>query len=183
MCYRSSNPNMKTPRVLLISLLGLTAGLSVRGAADRPPERVDIVFLEPEKFTDVRDGYMGTEKGRDATLAQIGDYIRARASVLVPEGMKLAITITDVDLAGDFEPWHGSRWDDVRIVKDIYPPRIVLVFRLTDADGKVVKEGKRDLRDMAFMMKLSIDRNDPLRHEKALLDDWLSADFRPVKAK
>ena len=174
---------MKTPRAFLISLLGLAAGLSLRGAADRPPERVEIVFLEPEKFTDVRDSYMGSDKGRDYTLAQIGDYIRARASALVPEGMKLAITVTDVDLAGDFEPWHGARFDDVRIVKDIYPPRIALAFRLTDASGQVVKQGQRELRDLAFMMKLSIDRNDPLRHEKALLDDWLREDFRRAKAK
>ena len=174
---------MKTPRAFLISLLGLAAGLSLRGAADRPPERVEIVFLEPEKFTDVRDSYMGSDKGRDSTLAQIGDYIRARASALVPEGMKHAITVTDVDLAGDFEPWHGARFDDVRIVKDIYPPRIALAFRLTDAGGQVVKQGQRELRDLAFIMKLSIDRNDPLRHEKALLDDWLREDFRRAKAK
>lgn len=174
---------MKTPRVFLILLLGLAAGLSLRGAADRPPERVEIVFLEPEKFTDVRDSYMGSDKGRDATLAQIGDHLRSRASALVPEGMKLAITITDVDLAGDFEPWHGARFDDVRIVKDIYPPRIALAFRLTDANGEVVKQGQRELRDLSFMMKLSIDRNDSLRHEKALLDDWLREDFRPAKKK
>ena len=53
---------------------------------------------------------------------------------------------------------------------------------LTEADGAVVKEGKRDLRDMAFMMKLTMGfRDDPLRHEKALLDDWLSAEFHRAK--
>ena len=53
---------------------------------------------------------------------------------------------------------------------------------LTEADGAVVKEGKRDLRDMALMMKLTMGfRDDPLRHEKALLDDWLSAEFHRAK--
>ena len=42
---------------------------------------------------------------------------------MVPEGDKLTITFTDIDLAGDFEPWRGPQWDEVRIVKAIYPPR------------------------------------------------------------
>jgi hypothetical protein len=35
---------------------------------------------------------------------------------------------------------------------------------------------------MAFLMKLTMGfRDDPLRHEKALLDDWLSAEFHSGK--
>lgn len=46
----------------------------------------------------------------------------------------------------------------------------------------MLKEGKRDLRDMAFMMKMTMGfRDDPLRHEKALLDDWLGEDFKRAK--
>ena len=114
--------------------------------------------------------------------AVIKEYLTGRAVKGLTAGQKLAITFTDVDLAGDFEPWRGGQWGDVRIVKDIYPPRLVLAFRLTDADGAIVKEGKRDLRDLAFLMKITMGfRDDPLRHEKALLDDWLSADFRGEK--
>jgi len=67
-------------------------------------------------------------------------------------------------------------------VKDIYPPAIKLVFRLTDAEGNVLKEGKRELRDLAFMMKISMTfRDDSVRHEKALLDDWLRSEFPRVR--
>jgi hypothetical protein len=67
-------------------------------------------------------------------------------------------------------------------VKDIYPPRISLVFRLTDAEGNVVKEGRRELRDLSFMMKITMAfRDDPVRHEKALLDDWLRDEFQRVR--
>jgi hypothetical protein len=69
-------------------------------------------------------------------------------------------------------------------VKDIYPPRIDLTFRLTDAEGNVVQEGKRELRDLTFMMKITTAfRDDPVRHEKALLDDWLRSDFKQVRKK
>ena len=85
-------------------------------------------------------------------------------------------------MAGDFEPWRGPQMTDVRIVKDIYPPKVDLEFRLTGADGKVVKEGKRQLRDLAFMMKANTAANDNLRFEKALLDEWLRADFPRAKS-
>lgn len=174
---------MKTTRILLLSVLVLTAG-GVARALDpvKGPSTVDVVFFEPEKFTDVRDGYMGSDQGRDATLVELKEYLVKRAVRGLAPGQKLSITITDVDLAGDFEPWRGSQWSDVRVVKDLYPPRITLAFRLTDADGTVSKEGKRDLRDLAFLMKITSGfRSDTLRHEKALLDDWLSVEFRAVK--
>jgi len=105
---------------------------------------------------------MGTDKGRDAILAQLKDYIRQRASLYLADGQKLAITVTDVDLAGDFEPTRGTNWEDVRIIREIYPPRVNLSFQVTDADGKVVKEGTRRLVDLAFEMNVPINNTDPL---------------------
>jgi hypothetical protein len=102
---------------------------------------------------------------------------------LLAPGQQLKITVTDVDLAGEFEPWRGGSMADVRIVKDIYPPDIKLAFQLTGADGTVLAQGDRHLRDMGFMMTLSIDRNDPLRFEKELLDNWLRSEFRGLKNK
>ena len=172
---------MKTLR-LISTLMLVWAGLGRLMAFDNSGPRVEVKYFEPEHFTDVRDGYPeGTAKGRDAMLADLKSYLVKRAVKFVGPGQKLTITITDVDLAGDFEPWRGPQWDDIRVVKDIYPPAIELSFQLKDADGNIVSSGKRTLRDLAFMMKLSIDNSDPLRHEKALLDDWLSTEFRAPK--
>ena len=79
--------------------------------------------------------------------------------------------------AGSFEPWRGPQAADVRIVRDIYPPRIDLRFKLLDADGKLLREGSRQLRDATFMMRPDLYPNDPLRYEKTLLDDWLRAEL------
>ena len=66
----------------------------------------------------------------------------------------------------------------MRIVRDIYPPRLGLEFRLLDPAGRVVRSGSRALSDLAFLLKITGGfRDDPLRHEKALLDDWLRAEF------
>lgn len=174
---------MKTIRILLLSVLGFT-GAGVLRAFDLTQgfAHTEVVFLEPKNFTDVKDSLMATDAGRDATLADIKEYIVKGARRYLAPGQKLSVTITDVDLAGEYEPWHGPRFDEVRIVRDLYPPRINLAFRLTNADGEVVKEGERKLADLSFMMRLVFDRNDPLRYEKNLLDDWLSEAFRPVKS-
>lgn len=147
----------------------------------RTVARANVEFFEPQKFTDVRDTYMG-DPDRTTYLEQIRHHLLEQAKYYVPEGCTLSVTFTDIDMAGDFEPWHGPRWTDVRIVKDIYPPRIDLTFRLTDAEGKVLKEGKRELRDLAFLMKITTAfRDDSVRHEKALLDDWLRSEFPRVR--
>ena len=175
---------MKTYPMLLGALAGLAA-ISAAVAAEMPVKtdaRVDVVFSSPEKFTDVRDSYTASDKGREGILSQIRDYLVNRADIYVSPGQKLTVTFTDIDLAGDFEPWRGTEGMDIRIVKDIYPPKMDLEFKLTGADGAVIKEGKRQLRDLAFMSRLSINRNDTLRFEKALLDDWLKDDFPRAKS-
>ena len=44
--------------------------------------------------------------------------------------MNLDIKVTDIDLAGNFEPWHGPQSDQVRITNGLYPPRIAIEFRV-----------------------------------------------------
>jgi hypothetical protein len=170
---------MKTNRLLLVSLLGLAAPLVGHAAAPAPADpRAEVAFFEPEKFTDVKDSYMSADVRRTTYLDQIRDHILDRSKNYIPAGWHLQVTITDVDMAGDFEPWRGPQFDDVRIIKDMYPPKIDLTFRLTDAEGNVVKEGKRTLRDTSFLMKITPYFNtDTMRHEKALLDDWMAEEF------
>lgn len=170
---------MKTQHLLLCALLTLTSTAS-QAAAPRtavPSGNVTVAFFEPENFTDFRDTMMG--RYDDTTYAdQLRDHLADQARRYVPAGQTLQITFTDIDMAGDFEPWRGIRWSDIRVVKDLYPPRVVFSFRLVDAEGNILKEGKRDLRELGFMMNASfLDNNDSLRHEKSLIDDWLRREF------
>ncbi|MEY4939034.1 MAG: hypothetical protein RIQ93_769 [Verrucomicrobiota bacterium] len=93
------------------------------GPPKSPGGRVDVAFFEPQKFTDVRSRAMGTFE-ETSYLAQLRDYLVAQAGRYVPAGHTLAVTFTDVDMAGDFEPWRGVRWDEIRVLKEIYPPRL-----------------------------------------------------------
>lgn len=140
--------------------------------------RVEVTYVNPEKFTDVKDSATFDERGRDDILALLKEFLVERAAKQLPEGQRLSVTITDVDMAGDFEPWRGPKFDDVRIVKDIYPPGVHLSFKVMDASGAVVKEGAHKLRDLSFQMgAVPTFTSDSLRYEKALLDNWLRSEF------
>jgi hypothetical protein len=172
---------MKTLR-LLLAVLGLASCGALRAADTKPAPRIDIVYVNPEKFTDVRDSLYGTDKGRDQYLQVLKENIESQADKFIPAGQHLALRITDVKMAGDFEPWRGPKFMDVRIIKDIYPPRINLEFNLTDAGGKTLKKGERQITDINFMATINnYFPDDTLRYEKQLLDDWFRNEFGRAK--
>jgi len=174
---------MKTQRMLFAAALALAAGFSATASeAPKSNAKVEVLFAKAaDQYTDVRDSVTPSEKGQAANLDALKQYIEERGAKLVSDGQKLTVTLTDVDLAGEYEPWHRAGAEDIRIIKDIYPPRIDLDFKVTNASGAVVKEGKKELRDLSFMLKLSIQRDDPFRYEKELLNDWLRSEFKAAK--
>ena len=111
-----------------------------------------MVATTGSAIADVGDRFDDTDRNRDYILGELRKHLQDRAEGYLAEGQKLTVTITDVDLAGEFEPWRGPAAADVRIVKEIYPPRIKLSFRLTDASGAVVKQGERELTNLNFLM-------------------------------
>jgi hypothetical protein len=169
---------MKT-KLSLMAFLGLVAaGVAVAAAPDKPVSAIEVSFVASEKFTDVKDDHMDSDRGREAVLEQLKEHLVTHGAKYLAKGQRLQITVTDVDLAGDFEPWRGINFHDIRIVKDIYPPRVNLEFKLIDAEGKVVSEGKRQLRDLGYLMSMAMPTSDPLRYDKEMLNDWLRQEFK-----
>jgi hypothetical protein len=140
-------------------------------------ERVEVGFVHPEKFADA-GRYWGGEKSREANLAELAQHIEQRAGRLLPQGQTLLVAIRDLDMAGAHEPWRPGT-GDLRVVRSVYPPRIDLSFRLVAADGSVAQQGERSLRDLAFGNGNLAYPGDRLRHEKALIDDWLARELQP----
>lgn len=152
------------------------AGDEVRGLAEEGP--VSVRWTDPEAFSEIRYSGNRVESRRGNWLPTLGAHLRTRAESRLAPGQTLEVTFTDIDLAGDYEPWRGPNADRIRQVRDIYPPRIELHFRLLDAQGRTLSEGERRLSDPAFLHSGSLPGNsDPLRHEKRLLDRWLQREF------
>jgi hypothetical protein len=169
---------MKTKLSLLALLSLAAAGVTVAAAPDKPAPAIEVSFVDAEKFTDAKDSDMGSDRGREAVLEQLKEHLVTHGAKYLAKGQRLQITVTDVDLAGDFEPWRGINFHDIRIVKDIYPPRVELEFKLIDAEGKVVSEGKRQLRDLGYLTTMAMPTSDPLRYDKEMLSDWLRQEFK-----
>lgn len=175
---------MKTNHIVIAAIIGFGASSAVMVAADdaKNDQKVLVEFVDAEKFSDVADAFTPTEKGQAANLEQINHYVQKRAAKYLAEDQKLEVTFTNIDLAGEFEPWGQGGHDDIRVVKGIYPPRFDLSFRLMDGEGNVVKEGTRELRDLGFMMNLRLNNSDPIRYEKTMLDDWMRKELKSAKS-
>jgi hypothetical protein len=160
-------------------LLGSLPAHVPNSAAADATARVAVDFVDPEKFTDMR--YSQAERYSPAILLQLQRFIVETGADSLPEPLRLEIRITDIDLAGDFELFRGPVRDQVRAIKSIYPPRIALEFRAVDAAGQAVAEGKRDLTDINYQMRVVYPPDDYLRYEKDLLRDWLRAELASLK--
>jgi hypothetical protein len=161
----------------LPSILLALAGLASLAANAQSPPSVEVRFENPKRFTDFRVDHWRDARQTEALADELRRWIEREAPRHLLAGTKLIVTITDVDMAGEFEPWHRADAWDIRVVRDIYPSRVSLAFSLTDDSGKVVMEGERKLVS-AFVLSGSLHGGDgPLRYEKTLLAEWLSREF------
>lgn len=164
---------MKSSPLLRLLCVACVALASVMVQAATPPDNVSVRYKDPQHFTEARRSFGIHLIDADDYLKPLKAYIVQRASRILAPGQRLDIEITDVDRAGEYEPWRGPNFDDVRIIKDVYPPSIDLHFTLYGADGKVLREGSRKLRDLAFLSHGMANDQDTLRYEKSLIDLWL----------
>lgn len=164
---------MKSSSLRCLLCAACVALASVTAWAAQPPGNVDVHYKDPQHFTEAKLDAGVHLVDPDAYLKPLKAYIAERASRVLAPGQRLVIEVTDVKRAGQYEPWRGPRFNDVRIIKDIYPPRIDLDFTLYGADRKVLSQGSRKLRDSAFLMRGYGNNQDPLRYEKSLIDLWL----------
>jgi hypothetical protein len=164
---------MKTTFALSFLAVLALVGAGCQSQPAGPHGKVVVNFDQPEKFTDVKTTMSGgTEQGYLDSLRQ---YLEDRAGPYVPVNQTLTVTFTDIDMAGDIRP---TRTGDVRVVKSIYPPRLNFSFTLTDAGGKVVKEGTEKLVNTFPETTTGIGRDDVLFYEKDLLSDWMRKTLR-----
>jgi hypothetical protein len=140
---------------------------------------VQVAWRDPAGFREITYGQDRIETLRGVWVRQLAQYLRSQAERRLPPGERLQVTFIDIDRAGEYEPWLGPRYDDVRIMRDIYPPRIRLEFRRLDAGAQLLAGGERHLVGSDYLSRSTMTRSDdPLRYEKQLLDDWLRREFK-----
>jgi len=181
---------MKAPALLLTALVALATAAPAMAAPKTVTDpnlprsvpadggAVSVSWTDPAKFSEIKYSGNRWESERGSWVTQLATYLRDEAGQRLARGQTLDVVISDIDRAGRYEPTVRAGMNDIRIVKDLYPPRMTLAFTLKGADGQVVAEGERKLVDHAFLMGTQINTTDNLRYEKRLIDDWLRKEFR-----
>ncbi len=163
---------MKTLTFLILSSILVTGAVSAN---------VQVTFEEPENYRDIDYGDGNTRRGIKVHIPILEKHIIKQSKRYLKDGQNLTMIITDVDLAGDYEPWRSPNFDDIRIVKSIYPPRISFSFELKDADGNVLSSGEENLVDMNFQYRLRSRTYDELFYDKEMITDWMRNMVRKLK--
>ena len=170
-----------TPLLVLLSTLAVGAftGCQTSSSSSASEEsRVTVNFENPENFSDFKDSLVASDVGRRNLEAMLRRAVQEDASRYLRDGQTFSITFTDVDLAGDYLPSAGSG-HDVRVIKQVYPPRMRFRYELRDANGAVLKQGEQQLQDLAFQYTTSIvDRHEELFYDRNLLRDWLRKELK-----
>lgn len=155
----------------MIALATVVAATALPAAAG-----VEVSYKNPEKFSDASPDLPSRVPnprvldGLQQELTELGiRYLR-------PE-QTLKIEISDIDLAGEFEPTPLDRTQRIRVLRDATWPRIKLHYAFYDGD-QLRAEGDEQLKDLNYLNdSTSGAPNDSLRYEKALIDRWFKANF------
>lgn len=155
-----------------IALAGCASGVPAAGPSRlQLPEhgRIAVSWADPAGYREFTCRLLDRDGDWVRVLAE---HARREGERQLPDGMRLALHFSDIDRAGECEP--GRSGQPVRIVRDATPPRIILDYRLTAADGQVHEANGVRLTDMGYLQRNpALTGTGTLAHEKRLLEDWL----------
>ena len=175
-------PETSGLRKFLLAALLATAATAAAAAENKLPDRIQVSWAPADQLSEVKDNPINRGWMRpNEWMKALGDHLRKRADRILPPGQRLDVHIDDVKLAGSFEPWHRPGAEDIRIMKDIYPPSMKLHYKLSSADGTTIREDDATLRDSSYLQRAVTSTTDPLRYEKRMIDEWLAREFRRAK--
>lgn len=161
-------------RTVVQSLFVATAAATLCVAFAAPQAHaagsVDVQWLKPDTYTDAGRSSLDRER----VMKSLGDHLQKLGKQL-PDGQLLKLDITDLNLAGEIEPF---RWHDLRVLRGRADwPQMSLHYSLS-ADGRTLKSGDAQLQDMGYLFSNPTSlRQEDLGYEKRMVDRWFKAEF------
>lgn len=157
---------------MALALASMPPAQAQDDVTDAAASRVSVTLGDFSDMREVRH-LRGTQKrSTTQSIQSLADWLQRQAERSLPQDQSLEVVLRDVDLAGEYEPGRVGM-HDIRVVKDIYPPRIELEYRLSDAAGATLRQGEVIVRDSGFLFGAGAADSDPLRFEKRMLRGWL----------
>lgn len=142
---------------------------------------ISIEFNEPQSYTDFKITPSNSESQRDYLIGKMRDEINTAVSRFLPPGYQLSLRINDIDMAGEFLPELGPDADQVRIMRDIDPPRVKIEYALADASGNVLASGEKTLSDLSYNFKIRRPNESEVSRESELVVELVRKISRDAK--
>ena len=168
---------MKTIFVLATSLV-----LFILSVTPVQAGTVKVEWHEPDEYTDIKPANMSKKSFRASVFKQLEKHWSKMATKKLPEGMKLEVKVTNLNLAGDVR-YNFAMNRDIRLVKNIYWPAIEFEYKLYDGK-RLVKSETVKIKDMAFLDRGGLLGNrGNYYHEKRIITDWFVDDLELMLAQ
>ncbi|HWR95776.1 MAG TPA: DUF3016 domain-containing protein [Arenimonas sp.] len=169
--------NASFPSALLLAAAAFSSTASAGEAA--------VTWQNPEKYTDIQSDDEAQPEFQAKLFAELEKEFSKQAGSL-PEGSKLAVTVTDFDLAGQMRDANNK--DLMRVVIGNYFPQMTLDYTLTDAAGAVLSQQQGVVyKDQGFYdadasLRASRSSSD-FYFETTMIRGWFSGLKRQLKKK
>ncbi|MFZ6686810.1 DUF3016 domain-containing protein [Undibacterium sp. SXout11W] len=159
---------------LVVSGVGLLSGVADAG-------EVKVTWQDPDKYADIRPGNESRDNFRAQVFKELGQVFTDLAKKL-PDDVQWSVTVTDLDLAGDVRPMMRAGGNEIRIIKDIYWPRMSFNYTMTNATGQTIAESSENISDMGFMMSRPLNvGNGSFPYESRMIEDWFQKQLKSNK--
>ncbi|MGB0835074.1 MAG: DUF3016 domain-containing protein [Psychrobium sp.] len=166
-------------KLMLASVLGLCSL-----AAQASESNVSVEFVQSERYQDINaSGNQNQARYQERLFKTLEKQFQESANDL-PNGMTLDVKVLDIDLAGSVAMGLGMG-QDIRQVSDKDFPRILFYVVLKDQNGKILLQGKQNLRDANLRhneFRLRGSQSD-FYMETAIVKKWFDGALIPAVAK
>lgn len=172
---------MKVPFLLLAGVFSCSAVWAADEAptvAETQEGVVKIMWQNPQAFRDIKSSGEIQSRYETRLFESLTANLNKQASKLLKPNQKLEMTVTDVDLAGDMRPTFGATVNDLRVIKEVYPPRITFNYQIVE-NNQVIVAGDEKLTDMGFMSGVQSLNDKPFVYENTMLTNWLKKTVAP----
>ena len=173
----------KLPTYLMTFICSMAlSNLALAATAEKSESAsaVKVTWLNPEKYSDIRPAN-SSRKAYQERVTKAFDKFLGEFAEKLPAGYSLEITVKDLDLAGDVNPMYRLDNTDIRVIKDIYFPRIKLDYVLLDQNKQQIqKESDVKIKDMGFMTSSNIGyQNREFAYEYEMMKKWFNKVILP----
>lgn len=146
---------------------------------------VEVKLSDPESFADIERSSYSKRRAAAFFEQDIKKLFNSLEGEYLKTGHRLAVDITDVDLAGTVEFTTTQPSQRARVLRSAEPVKIVLRYTLRDQNQATLKSGEVTLSDVVNTSSLALRRhsqaNAALVHEGQLIKQWLASLYESEK--